>query len=572
MDQHEKLALSRVTNVNQLPIIISPKDAIPLLSALPPEFLNQVQIQFIPKALPVPAAAAAVAAAPPSPADAAIAAGRRRDRSQSRDSSSNSASPSSRRIMVSRSPSRGLRAMSSRRGRSPHKRPPRPRSRTREEARHRSGFCSSTRDCTAQKNDPSKKEKKAKNHAKKEKKRKPQQVVASPVPDASPVPERELCGYTSLPKEARQSETPKTNIPNTNIPNTNIPQGKVEATPERTEGSPAQRRLSSTTDDSSADSNSESAKNGPAPIPLQHPETNWGPEPLPGTRIGWLGDKAQEWIMEKTGWKVTTSINNGEVTMSGRLERGGPPEDMLRSKKLAADIIRAQQESGIYPGLGVLFVLPHVTRQPQLKEPVGDEGQNTRPRSGANIEFITLGTDHEGIDWHNDAETLLDNVADFVQARSPGCWSEIPIDCMIDCQAVNLSRLSDKSYYKSCTGRHKDIFEAVWKDSRMADIAQRVVRKYAAYNQNRGTEEDFVVLLYCRNGLHRSIAAAKGLYRYLQYDNQDNKKRNIDVRVRNGMQEKIDDQFCTTCDQCLNNEERGPFEWNLVQKALKRGS
>ena len=200
----------------------------------------------------------------------------------------------------------------------------------------------------------------------------------------------------------------------------------------------------------------------------------------------------------------------------------------------------------------------HVTRQPQLKEPVGYEGQNTRPRSGANIEFITLGTDPEGIDWHHDPETLLDNVVAHLQAS----WNQVPRDCMFDCLDV----LEGSCTHMNCTGKHLESFAAVWNDTRMADIAKRVLLIYEEHNRTRGAGKDFVAVLFCRTGLHHSIAAATGLQRWLQYKHKNLK---IDVRVRHLLQHDIDSQnICTTCNMCLNHPWRPAWERRLVKQKL----
>ena len=56
----------------------------------------------------------------------------------------------------------------------------------------------------------------------------------------------------------------------------------------------------------------------------------------------------------------------------------------------------------------------------------------------------------------------------------------------------------------------------------MTGIAKLVMQNYADHNRTRGPGEDFVALSYCRTGRHRSIAAAKGLQNWVQYDHNKN--------------------------------------------------
>ena len=102
----------------------------------------------------------------------------------------------------------------------------------------------------------------------------------------------------------------------------------------------------------------------------------------------------------------------------------------------------------------------------------------------------------------------------------------------------------------------------------MADIAKRVMKKYENHNRNYGAAKTFIVLLYCKTGLHRSIAAAKGLQRFLQYDKRGKIIRSY-VRVRNLMQRQFDSKCTIQWWGYPRNEKLAEIEWNLVRKALQ---
>ena len=173
----------------------------------------------------------------------------------------------------------------------------------------------------------------------------------------------------------------------------------------------------------------------------------------------------------------------------------------------------------------------------------------------ANIEFITLGVEPEGIDYQPCPERQLNKVG-----VHPEVYKKVPRDCMFDCLDVEQGKPPP-----NCTGKHLECFQAVWNDTHMANIAKRVLQTYEDHNRTRGAGKDFVALFFCRTGLHNSIAAATGLQRWLQYKH----KFKIDVRVRHLMQHAIDSQnTCTTCNMCLNHPWRHVWERRLVEQKL----
>ena len=90
---------------------------------------------------------------------------------------------------------------------------------------------------------------------------------------------------------------------------------------------------------------------------------HWGPIPLPGNQTGHIGHNDQLFILERTGWKVSSRYRKhwGSKMLAGSCQDEDSLDDMNESIELAREIILAQQRTWNDPVQGATHVATPVT-------------------------------------------------------------------------------------------------------------------------------------------------------------------------------------------------------------------
>ena len=162
--------------------------------------------------------------------------------------------------------------------------------------------------------------------------------------------------------------------------------------------------------------------------PRQHQSvTYWGPFPLPGNKNGHLGPADISFILQRTGWKVTTRFRGknkkgkgwGCRMMSGRMQAAGTEGNRHRSQMLAQQILLEQQQTGNFPIAGAARVpsRAHSPPRPSRHQEYNPNnhlpsqtGAGTHRQWKANCRPLTMGWDSDGIPYTPDQAITLAKV------------------------------------------------------------------------------------------------------------------------------------------------------------------
>ena len=232
------------------------------------------------------------------------------------------------------------------------------------------------------------------------------------------------------------------------------------------------------------------------------------------------------------------------------------------SHDLTTRVLLAQQRTSLYPGRGVRFVPQSNSQRIPLKLDKWYKGESTvrYPRMRANIRLITLGVLASGMTWHNNPKQLQNKVAFHLRKEKVN----VPRDCMFCCEAIRLpAKVCREAFYTTCSGLHRIVFKAVWGHKEAGKIVKRFMEKYEEHNNTRAQGEEFVAVLYCKDGMHQSVATVEGLRTLMV-----NTEVGVVVRVQHCNKDKHN-QRCQTCSQCGPVKERLDWEWPIVQRAMR---
>ncbi len=316
-------------------------------------------------------------------------------------------------------------------------------------------------------------------------------------------------------------------------------------------------------------------------IPIGKPKNDkyWGHVPLPGTGKGHIAEEEQQYILQRTGWKVSSRPRNAGPKgkqWGGRLLSGCTnftPECLPYSdlaKRLAEAILLYQQETGDFPCAGATVVRPRmmqVQKMPPWKQKRLNPPTDLKSTAQAgyyqfvpaNINLYTIGFD-SGEAFYDSNDDAVKYGCQQVLKDKLSC--SIPMDRIFDCSHLN--GYAAKRQFENCTGSNYEIFQMVWHQPGIRALVQKVLRSYDQHNKTRNAGENYSAAFFCKSGNHRSVAVATGLKTLLM------KRSDMQVSVRHLNQEDGGwDRFCGgTCRFCCDWPGRKAWEDEVVQSAM----